>query len=415
MSVRTRRLKSPLSFVAFLAICGLGAPLVLIGCASPAQAEIAPAAKVWRDGDGTPIVKDKSYDPRLSLAPLLDKVRPAVVSVRVRGRADPRRAPFSFPIPTPAPGHDGRPSGVGSGFILSANGLVVTNHHVVARSDTFEVELGDGRLFSGKLLGSDPATDLAVLQLEGAKNLPTVVLGESDALRVGDWVVAIGTPIGLEQSATTGILSAKGRGSLGLYADSYIDFLQIDASLAPGNSGGPLFNLNGEVVGINTAVASFVPGRGPGFAIPIDQAKRVIPQLKNNGKVVRGWLGIKARLVEPAVGRTPPPGAVVGEVYPNTPAGRGGLRTGDRITEVGKHSVKDFEDLRSRIADLPPGKKVTVQVERDGKNKALTVTLARRPGAEKMRSLQTGRNPTPPANPGGSSGLYGRGEPRLGI
>ncbi|MCA9056802.1 MAG: trypsin-like peptidase domain-containing protein, partial [Planctomycetaceae bacterium] len=170
-----------------------------------------------------------------------------------------------------------------------ADGQVVTNHHVVAGRNVFEVELKDGRRFRGRVIGSDPQTDLAVLELEGASALPTVGFGSSEVLQVGDWVVAVGSPMGLSQTVTRGIISAKGRGSLGLYQDGYADFLQTDAAINPGNSGGPLFNLAGEVVGINTAVGGH---DGLGFAVPVDQAKVVVPKLIRDGKVVRGWLGI---------------------------------------------------------------------------------------------------------------------------
>jgi serine protease Do len=339
----------------------------------------------------------------VSLAPLLEKIRPAVVSVRGRGGGPVRleRLPFRVPMQEMP-----QPQGVGSGFVLTADGLVVTNHHVVDGRDTLEVELDDGRVFTAKVVGTDAPTDVALLRLEGAKGLPTVALGASDKLRVGDWVVAIGAPMGLQQSVSAGIVAGKGRGNLGLYRESFVDFLQVDAALAPGNSGGPLFNLAGEVVGVNTAVGAFVPGRAPGFAIPIDQVKRVVPQLQATGKVARGWLGIAAREVEPTATGAKTRGAAVGEVWPDTPGGRAGLQVGDRITAIDGKELEDFEDLRSRIADLPPGTKLRLEVDRAGKTLNLGATLGERPEAERLDALARGG--------GSGEDLFGGGPPRLG-
>jgi serine protease Do len=218
--------------------------------------------------------------------------------------------------------------------------------------------------------------------------------------------------MGLEQSASTGILSAKGRGSLGLYANSYIDFLQTDASIAPGSSGGPLFNLAGEVIAINTAVNA--RGQGLGFAVPIDQAKQVIPQIKSTGKVVRGWLGISGRDIEPAVGREPEQGAVIGAVMNGTPAAKAGLQNGDRIVGVDGHDIASFGDLRGRIAELKPGTEAALRVVRKDKTLNLKATVGKLPGDDELRKLgqreQRGGR-------GGSGGgqLFPDGQPRLGV
>ena len=196
--------------------------------------------------------------------------------------------------------------------------------------------------------------------------------------------MAIGTPAGLRQSASAGIVAAKGRGSLGLYADSYIDFIQLDAALAPGNSGGPLFNLRGEVVGVNTAVAA-LPGRGPGFAIPIDQIKRILPQLVQDGRVARGWLGVATTTVRHASGGAPPKGALVERVYPKTPAARAGLRPGDRVVRIDGEAVADAADLRARIATHPPKDRVRLEVRRAGKTVQIQVTLGKRPDLARRR------------------------------
>lgn len=384
-TIRSRRLRTPQALLAFLGMSAAGGAAIAFGCAGAAEAA---GEKLWREGTGAPVVGG-DFDPRRSLAPLVKELSPAVVNIRAYGKkprleqggVDPRMLPFfEFGPMDPQP-----QQGIGSGFVLTADGLVVTNHHVVDGADKLEVKLHDGRMFAAKVLGTDPYTDLAVIQLEGAKNLKTATLGSSSTLSVGDWVMAIGSPMGLEQTATAGIVSAKGRGSLGLYANSYIDFLQTDASIAPGSSGGPLFNMNGEVVGINTAVGGI--GRGLGFAVPIDQAKSVIPQLKSAGKVVRGWLGISGREIEPAVGRAPEAGAVVGEVHDGTPAAQAGLRGGDRVVAVDGKRIENFMDLRGRIADTRPGTALTLTVERGGKSLDLKATVGKLPDEDELRNV----------------------------
>lgn len=404
-TIRTQRLRSPQALLAFLglSVAGIGAAAVNYG-----RAEAA-GETLWREGTGTPVVAE-SFDPRRSLAPLIKEIGPTVVNVRVAGKArpqfdvqgiDPRMLPFLDMDPQPK-------QGVGSGVILSSDGLVVTNHHVVDDADKLEVKLHDGRMFNAKVLGSDPLTDIALIQLEGAKGLKAATLGSSANMAVGDWVIAIGSPMGLEQSATTGIVSAKGRGSLGLYANSYVDFLQTDASIAPGSSGGPLFNLNGEVIGINTAVNA--RGQGLGFAVPIDQAKQVIPQIKHSGKVVRGWLGISGRDIEPAVGRAPETGAVIGAVMPGTPAARAGLQNGDRVVGVDGHDVASFGDFRGRIAELKPGSETTLRVVRKDKTLTLKATVGKLPGEDELRKI--GQR----SQRGESAGqLFPDGQPRLGV
>ena len=384
-TIRSRRLRTPQALLAFLGMSAASGAAIAFGCAGAAEAA---GEKLWREGTGAPVVGG-DFDPRRSLAPLVKELSPAVVNIRAYGKrpkleldgVDPRMLPFfEFGPMDPQP-----QQGIGSGFVLTADGLVVTNHHVVDGADKLEVKLHDGRMYAAKVLGTDPYTDLAVIQLEGAKNLKTATLGSSSTLSVGDWVMAIGSPMGLEQTATAGIVSAKGRGSLGLYANSYIDFLQTDASIAPGSSGGPLFNMNGEVVGINTAVGGV--GRGLGFAVPIDQAKSVIPQLKSAGKVVRGWLGISGREIEPAVGRAPESGAVVGEVHDGTPAAQAGLRGGDRVVAVDGKRIENFMDLRGRIADTRPGTALTLTVERGGKSLDLKATVGKLPDEDELRSV----------------------------
>lgn len=352
----------------FLAFCTLGIPALVIssGYAGEAHANGAKAggAPLWNDASEK-IVKGE-YDPRLSLAPMLEQVLPAVVSIEARdSRSSSRRQMGATP------------AGLGSGFIIRADGLIVTNAHVVSHHDSFRVHLKDGQVFEADVIGSDPQTDVALLSLRGAKDLPIARLGQSEGLAVGDWVIAVGNPLGLEQSVTRGIVSAKGRGSLGLYADGYADFVQTDAAISPGNSGGPLFNLKGEVVGMNTAVSGI--GQGLGFALPIDQVKSVLEPLRSKGKVNRGWLGITGRDQALRPGQQPRHGAPIAEVHPSTPAAKAGLRGGDLVTSVDGRTVDDFDDLRGRIGEHPPGDKVRLKVLRDGKVVKVDAVLSQRP------------------------------------
>lgn len=387
VSPRSRRLRTPTAFVTYLAICGVGAVVTLpavTGCSSEAEAkeEEPQGAEQAIDEAQVPVTAvqrgtaavDGAVDPRPSLAPLVQRVTPAVVSIHAFGK------------PIDAPSIFGRPRGrgSGSGFVIEDGGIVVTNHHVVSDAERLEVHLPDGRVFDAELLGSDPATDLAVISCKEATGLPTTELGSSEDLQVGDWVVAIGSPMGLEHSATIGILSGRGRGSLGLYPDSYIDFLQTDADIAPGSSGGPLFDLSGKVVGITTAVGA---DRGPGFAIPIDQARSIIASLKGSGEVVRGWLGAAS---DP--GADQGSGAVIGTVYGGTPADDAGLRPGDVVVRIDGHEVGDFEGLRARIATLQPGHTVLMEVLRDGQTVELAAVLQERPEGQALRRLREKRH-----------------------
>jgi serine protease Do len=385
-----RRLPPPLTVAALLGLGTASAALAFSsGCSREAEAAPQVEPSMSTAASALAAALDPAhYDPRQSLAPMIKAVAPAVVAVDARG---------------PAPlggffGGDGQAvQGLGSGFVVDAAGLVVTNHHVIADAESVQVRLSDGRSFDAKVMGSDPATDLALLRLEHAEGLPVVVLGDSATLEVGDWVVAMGNPMGLDHSATVGILSGKGRGSLGLYRDSYIDFLQTDADIAPGSSGGPLFNLRGEVVGINTAVGAQLQ---PGFAIPIDQAERIIEQLRDGGEVVRGWLGAGSQLGARG------PGAAIGGVYEGTPAERAGLRTGDVVEALDGKEITHFEDLRARVSDKRPGDVVKLRVRRDGATVELDATLEAKPESQSLEALRPSRGaPSPTPTPRSRSPL----------
>ncbi|NMC73563.1 MAG: DegQ family serine endoprotease [Geobacteraceae bacterium] len=265
--------------------------------------------------------------------------------------------------------------GQGSGFIIG-DGYIFTNNHVVSGADEIKVKLSDGREFKGQVKGADEKLDLALIRIETKENLPVAPLGDSDALEVGEWVMAIGNPFGLAQTVTAGIISAKGRW---IGSGPYDDFLQTDASINPGNSGGPLFNAKGEVIGINAAIVA--GGQGIGFAIPINMAKAVLTQLKETGRVTRGWLGVSVQPVTPELaasfGMKNERGALIAEVVKDSPAEKGGLKAGDIILEFDGKTIKDMHDLPRIAAVTPVGKRAAVKVLRGGKTVEKTVVVER--------------------------------------
>lgn len=283
-------------------------------------------------------------------------------------------------------GHFGRPreykqSGLGSGVIVDRDGYILTNNHVIRDADEIMVKLSDKREFRGKVIGTDPKTDLAVIKID-SNHLPVIKLGDSDRLNVGETVIAIGNPFGLNQTVTSGIVSATGRANVGI-AD-YEDFIQTDAPINPGNSGGALVNVRGELVGINTAIFSTSGGyQGIGFAIPSSMAKAVMDNLIHKGKVVRGWMGISIQPVTPDLakqfGIKDDKGALVGDVIEDGPAEKAGLQRGDVIIEYDGKDVSDPSGLRNIVAATPPGKKVTLKIMRDGRMQKVDVTITELP------------------------------------
>ena len=265
--------------------------------------------------------------------------------------------------PSPAP----EQRGVGSGFIMSRDGYIVTNNHVVEDADQIKVKLANGKEYVAKVIGRDPKTDLALVKIDGASDLHALPMGNSDDLKVGSWVVAIGSPFGLEQTVTAGIVSAKGRV---IGSGPYDNFIQTDASINPGNSGGPLINTKGEVVGINTAIVA--EGKGIGFAIPINMAKDIAPQLQEKGHVTRGWLGVSIQEMTPELAKSlglkeDSKGALVAQVVPGSPAEKAGIAQGDVIVEFGGKAVAESKDLPQIVASTAVGKSVDVKLLRDGK------------------------------------------------
>jgi serine protease Do len=255
----------------------------------------------------------------------------------------------------------------------------LTNNHVVENAQEITVTLSDKQQYKAKILGRDPKTDLAVLKIDTKNSLPAVTLGDSDALRVGDWVMAIGNPFGLSNTVTTGIVSAKGR-MIG--AGPYDDFIQTDAPINPGNSGGPLFNLSGEVVGINTAIFSQSGGNiGIGFAIPVDLVKNLVPELETKGSVTRGWLGVSVQPVTPDLARSfgleKERGALVGDVVAQGPAEKAGIKRGDVIVSYDGKKIDESATLPALVASTPVGKTVPVEVIRDGKTMTINVAVGK--------------------------------------
>jgi serine protease Do len=303
---------------------------------------------------------------------IADRVKPTVVNIsEISTPRDPSRSQSPGQRPPDRPGS-------GSGVIIDRRGYIVTNNHVVGGADEVEVRLSDKRKFIGKVVGKDPDTDLAVVKIETDANLPTVNWGDSGKVKVGQWVMAVGNPFGLDRTVTVGVISALGRENVQL--SRYEDFLQTDASINPGNSGGPLFNIKGEVIGINTAIINFA--QGIGFAIPSNMAQDVTGQLMARGKVVRGWLGVGIQAITDDLagkfGVKEGEGVLVNEIFEGDPAAQAGLQPGDIIVKVNGQLVDTPQTLSRLIAGQGPGKKVDLEVIRDGKKKNLTVLLTER-------------------------------------
>ncbi len=295
---------------------------------------------------------------------------------------------FFGPFRGDSPQRDFKQRSLGSGFIIDKQGYIVTNNHVIEDADQIKVILSDDKEFDAELVGRDSKTDLALIKIKGAKDLAPLPLGNSDQVKVGTWVVAIGSPFGLEQTVTAGIVSAKGR-IIG--SGPYDDFIQTDASINPGNSGGPLVNMDGEVVGINTAIIA--SGQGIGFAIPINLARGIIAQLKDKGEVTRGWLGVGIQDLTPELanyyGLKAKKGVLVTQVFEGDPAERAGIKVNDVILSVDGTSVSTGRELSSMIANTDVGHKAKVELIRDGRRQTLTVTLAKRDDDERNLTAQS--------------------------
>jgi len=343
-----------------------------------------------------------------SIADIAEKVGPAVVNIDTVRMVKTQFPSFEDPIFRRFFGREFEEfrrtipqKGTGSGFIINQEGHVLTNEHVVRKADKIKVTLSDGREFAGEVIGSDVTSDMAIVKIQ-ADHLPTVTIGNSDKLRVGEIVIAIGNPYGLQQTVTMGVVSAKGRSiSTGTGGHIYSNFIQTDTAINPGNSGGPLLNIKGEVVGINTAIIPYA--QGIGFAIPINIAKRNIDDLINLGKVRRSWLGVYIQEVTPEIAEqfdlTEAKGVLVGDVIKDSPAEEAGIKRGDIITKVNDEKVNSPEELQDKIRDIDIDKKANIEVVRDGKTINFIVKIGEMPTVEeessefpkeKVFSVQTG-------------------------
>ena len=332
---------------------------------------------------------------------LVERYSPAVVSIQTKAdlKERPKLGHPNIPENSPffdyfkrffdeMPDSPTQPrSSVGSGFIVSADGYVVTNAHVVDQTDSIVVGLSDRTELSAQLIGKDKRSDIAVLKIKSDGNLPTVKFGDAHKIKVGQWVLAIGSPFGFERTATQGIISALGRN---LPSDNYVPFIQTDAAVNPGNSGGPLFNLDGEVIGVNSQIYSRSGGyQGVSFAIPIDVAMEVVDQLKTGGKVTRGWLGVLIQEMTPELaqsfGLDKPRGALIGQVMAEGPAQGAGVKVGDIIVAFNGQPVLHSTDLPLMVARTRPGTTIPLTVIRDGKEQTLNVQITQLPDEVKMQ------------------------------
>jgi serine protease Do len=352
-----------------------------------------------------------------SFAPVVKKVAPSVVKVEVVGKAkmddmpqnsapdeDFLRKFFGDQFNNRGNGNGGgnsrrgqqfrmpREHGLGSGVIVSKDGYILTNNHVVEDMDTINVSLNDGRQFKAKVIGRDPKSDIAVIKID-AKDLPFITIADSDKLEVGDLALAIGNPFGIGQTVTMGIVSATGRGNVGV---DYEDFIQTDAAINPGNSGGALVDSEGRLIGINTAILSRSGGyQGIGFAVPVNMARNVMESLVKNGRVIRGFLGVSIQDVTPALAKEfkldAQSGALVGDVTPKSPADKAGFRSGDIVTSFNGKPVSDSRHLKLQVAMVAPGTTVPVKILRDGREQSLKVTLKELPGTEQLAKSDNGK------------------------
>ncbi len=348
----------------------------------------------------------------VGFADVVEKVKPSVISVRVKVDGGARTMSFDGDSPFPpgspmerffkrfgspegergesprAPRGRNFSMGQGSGFFISADGFAVTNNHVVDKAQSVEVTTDDGRTYTAKVIGTDPKTDIALIKVDGRSDFPFVALAEKPP-RIGDWVLAVGNPFGLGGTVTAGIVSARGRD---IGAGPYDDFIQIDAPVNKGNSGGPTFDVDGNVIGVNTAIYSPSGGSvGIAFAIPSDTVKSVVSQLKDKGAVTRGWIGVQIQPVNAdiadSLGLKSAEGALVAEPQPDGPAVKAGIQSGDVITSVNGQAVKDARDLAKKISSLPPGSNVKLGVVSKGADKNMTVTLGELPRDQRQASV----------------------------
>jgi len=341
-------------------------------------------------------IQVRAKNPPASFADLAEKLMPSVVNISTTQTIKTQTNPFPFQFPPGSPFEEmfkefqkpteRKATSLGSGFIINKNGTVVTNNHVIANADDIIVRVNN-KEYEAKVLGADPYSDVAVLKIESPKSFKTVEFGNSDKARVGDWVVAIGNPFGLGGTVTSGIISARNRD---INLTRYDDFIQTDASINQGNSGGPLFNMDGDVIGINTAIISPTgTSSGIGFAIPSNAASTIIDQLIKYGETKRGWLGVRIQQVTKeiavAAGLNEPRGAFIGGVSEDGPAKKAGIKTGDIILEFNGEKINTMRNLPRVVANTKPNKKVSVKIWRDKKLITKRLTLGRMESAKDFK------------------------------
>ena len=376
----------------------LGGAALVAGLTAAVPKAAAPAPKL--EVEETPV--PRAAGPHVSFAPIVKKVTPAVIKIVVTTQSPQGTTPDWFGFNDPfwrrffgerfgnqPPGRQFRTPrqyGMGSGVLVTKDGYILTNNHVVDNADEVKVALQDGRELTAKVIGRDPKSDVAVIKVE-AHDLPYVRMADSDKVEVGDLVLAIGNPFGVGQTVTTGIVSATGRGNLGI--EEYEDFIQTDAAINPGNSGGALVDVEGRLIGINTAIFSRSGGnQGIGFAIPSNLARNVMESLVKYGHVSRGYLGVMIQDVNPSLAKEfklkDTSGALIGDVVPNGPAAKAGLKNGDVVLEYNGKKVRDSRHLKLAVGETKPDTKVPLKVLRDGATRSLEATVQELPGTEKL-------------------------------
>ena len=393
-----------------------------VGALGVAILLVGPGGQYWRSSVGAAPASAAEFETQrpVGFADIVAKVKPAVISVRVKvsGSAEPamlqdnrdeqRQIPvqpgspldkffqqFGQEFGPQAPQRHDTITGEGSGFFISADGYAVTNNHVVDHAKSVQVTADDGTVYPAKVVGTDPKTDLALIKVDGNKDFPFVKFAEHSP-KVGDWVVAVGNPFGLGGTVTAGIVSARGRD---IGAGPYDDYVQIDAPINKGNSGGPAFDVNGNVIGVNTAIFSPSGGSvGIGFDIPADTAKMVVAQLKEKGHVTRGWLGVQIQPVTSdiadSLGLKKAAGAMVDEPQSGSPAAKAGIKSGDVITAVNGVQVKDARELARTIGMMAPDTSIKLDVVRDGEPRSITATLAEVPNEQQAKTDNDSAQPT---------------------
>lgn len=420
---RTRVIVVSAAALALAGLAGAVGGFVWGGGGPPAVADSTPVAGITVAAPAPMMLGASGYMP--SLADIVERVSPAVVSLKAKvtgsagGEDDPSEEDLERLPPSlrefferyrrGGPNQRNRPRGEvqGSGFVVDPTGYIVTNNHVVANATEIEITFSDGKKHKARIIGRDEATDLALIKIDGNNKFPSVTFADDSKVRVGDWVLAVGNPFGLGGTVTAGIVSARGRDDVG--GTTYTDYLQIDAAINRGNSGGPTFDMSGRVIGVNTAIYSpSGTSAGIGFAIPSNTVRRIVDELRRSGSVTRGWLGVQIQSLSEdaaqALGLPNANGAIVAEVIDGSPAQKAGFKQGDVVLKMNGTVVKDNRDLTRRVGGLNAGDTATFVVWRDNREMTISVTIAKRPGEQQLSKLD------PRSGGSGSDGKPGQAQ-----